>query len=403
MVLTVDYYAWQKWRASGNKYLNFLPEYGNSPDFIPDGYLVCQIYTLVSVDKVTNALVYALYAENETEPASLLVRCKLTDEDIPLYVDVATISALNAQNIHLLLADLPPKQEGCTEFFPLAHVSYSLHLELGKRYEGKSYHWTESGYDFSLPENGMTHLWMTAEAIIALGEKLTGNKSRMPVAITDAQKQYHEQFLSMSNHQRYADRWLRQPLPDLNDLLAIPIADEMRWLDYHFYLAQGYLDLIGSTEQADDVFTLITMIQDFGALSELELTGLDIYLMAVWHYVLAYYPPLVSNSWILLNGIVRIKRNARIYIDVWQSQMDSLHAQFSLADYIIQMSDAYLAGGKQALVNVPPEMRVWLSALHGSDYFTEQYIYYTDATPHPMTDIFSEASDKLSSVVSAWN
>ncbi|MEL6310450.1 MAG: hypothetical protein AAFQ52_20085, partial [Chloroflexota bacterium] len=116
-----------------------------------------------------------------------------------------------------------------------------------------------------------------------------------------------------------------------------------------------------------------------------------------------YYPPLVSNSWILLNGIVRIKRNARIYIDVWQSQMDSLHAQFSLADYIIQMSDAYLAGGKQALVNVPPEMRVWLSALHGSDYFTEQYIYYTDATPHPMTDIFSEASDKLSSVVSAWN
>ncbi|MEL7433525.1 MAG: hypothetical protein AAFN11_06230, partial [Chloroflexota bacterium] len=76
MALTVDYYAWQKWRASGNKYLNFLPEYGNSPDLIPDGYLVCRMYSLKPVDRLTDALVYALYAENETEPASLLVRCK---------------------------------------------------------------------------------------------------------------------------------------------------------------------------------------------------------------------------------------------------------------------------------------------------------------------------------------
>lgn len=403
MVLTVDYYAWQKWRASGNKYLNFLPEYGSSPDFIPDGYLVCQIYTLVSVDKVTNALVYALYAESETEPASLLVRCKLTDEDTPLHVDVATISADNAQKIHLLLADLPAKHEGFTEFFPLAHVSYSLHLELSKRYGGESYHWTESGYDFSLSGGGMTHLRETAEVIIAVGEKLTGNKSRMPLAMTDAQEGYHEQFLAMSNHQRYTDRWLRQPLPDLRDLLKTPIIDEMKWLDYRFYLAQGYLDLIRSTEQADDVFTLITMIQDFGTLSELELMELDTYLMAVWRHVLAYYPPLVSNSWTLLNGIVRIKRNAKIYIDVWQSQMDSLHAQLNLADYIIQMAGAYLAEGKQAFIHLPPEMRAWLSTLNTSDYFTEQYIYYTDTTPHPMANSFSEASDRLDYVVSTWD
>ena len=368
---------------------------------------------------------YALYAEDENSRISLLSRSTWTINmidyrtgDLTTHSDIdVAVSAEQADEFDRWLSWFPEPQPLHMDisFDRWTENVQTYHVTLHEPYGEKHYRYGFNTRSFTLPRHSYKQWETRVNQLIDSFENLTGNINQVRPRLEEAIESYNQVFHNHGKYNKYQGRWKITPQYTFiyyytyyrhywYDFIAEDISDDyLRQLDYRHYLV-GFLWLVAFEDihlQSEQIDSLVVFRKigetDFSSWDEDEQEALHNYFMALWDYVLTYYPSLGIDAYTFIHGVGLTGADVTPYIEHWKQEIHRVEVSRHLAGYVEALFREYVESGRGVIDSVPMSLREWLRELGAGDYFLEQFMAYDGI--RPFAEEFADASEALTALI----
>ena len=414
MPIEINYFAWEENKGKDDI---FSSVYG----FVTHGYfsriksgnLVCQLvhargwYPFVS---------YELLADNENTLISKLNRIVFDYHHIYDW-RVFDVSSELANALHSALRKIPKFPGGITDTLIPPKQSYFYHDVLRVS--------TQPNIDFKRDWSGANFAFDNSEdanllddciqSITEMGEECANGKLWYRDRIEDTFEPFRLLFRKKMKHARYQGKWSTPPPPEyspwddqyqidrnlLNTFYGENLRDNWkRQLDFKFYLP-GFMRLLAlhndkNKHGAMFIFEKISET-DFPNWDTDEQQALHNYFMALWQYILVYFPPLGIDAYTFTHGVQLTGADVTPYVQHWKQAFHRVEVSRHLAGYIQSLFEQYVGRGEVVLDEVPKILQCWLQEIADGDYFLKRFLEYDGV--RPLATEFADASDMLKALM----
>lgn len=374
-------------------------------------------------------VLYALYADDEDSPISMLSRSTWTlvwidfnSANIITHSDIeVAISPEQAEQFHHWLSWFPEPQP---LYIDISHPSKdyeesdNYRVILHKRYGEKSYHCGWGTLDFKLPDHNYDEWERRVKQLIAAFENLTGNINQIRPRLETAIEVYDKTFHNKGKYSKFQGRWTltreerwQYPYTRYKNLMTTfetesLAADELRQIDYRHYLPRflwivAFQKIDGYMDRWNDPMLVFKKISetDFPSWDKDEQEALLSYFEALCNYVLIYFPPLGIDAYTFIQGVQLAGADVTPYVNHWKQAFDRVEVSRHLVGYVQSLFEQYIERGEVVFDEVPKILRRWLHDIAEGDYFLKRFMEYDGV--RPFVPEFAEASDTLKAMIDA--